>query len=136
MKVETRGSAENINDYVYERAMEVVRGAAAMYGVEMSTSRMGAAVDALGDREAVALVAAAASKSFATVLPPVELGGLEDVSWMMKKVQKGGGKAAYFIIGSDIAAGHHNEFFDLDETVILPSEELMAALAESVAKPA
>ncbi len=136
MKVETRGSAENINDYVYERAMEVVRGAAAMYGVEMSTSRMGAAVDALGDREAVALVAAAASKSFATVLPPVELGGSEDVSWMMKKVQKGGGKAAYFIIGSDIAAGHHNEFFDLDETVILPSAELMAALAESVAKPA
>ncbi len=138
MKVETRGSAEKINDYVYDRAMEVVRGAAGMYGVEMTTARMGAAVDALGDKEAVSLVAAAASVSeaFKTVLPPVELGGSEDVSWMIKKVQKGGGKAAYFVIGSDIAAGHHNEYFDLDETVILPSAELMAALAERVSNPA
>ncbi|NLK18411.1 MAG: M20 family metallo-hydrolase [Synergistaceae bacterium] len=138
MKVETRGSAEAINNYVYDRAMEVVRGAAEMYGVEMTLEQMGAAVDALGDKEAVDIVKAAASESgaFGNLLPPVELGGSEDVSWMIKRVQKGGGKAAYFIIGSNIAAGHHNEYFDLDETVILPSAELMAALAESVAKPA
>ncbi|MGI6784975.1 MAG: amidohydrolase [Aminivibrio sp.] len=138
MKVETRGSAEAINNYVYDRAMEVVRGAAEMYGVEMTLEQMGAAVDALGDKEAVDIVKAAvsASKALSDLLPPVELGGSEDVSWMIKRVQKGGGKAAYFIIGSNIAAGHHNEYFDLDETVILPSAELMAALAESVAKPA
>ncbi len=138
MKVETRGSAESINNYVYERAMEIVRGAAGMYGVEMTSEQMGAAVDALGDREAVDLVAAVASASgaFGTVLPPVELGVSEDVSWMIKRVQEGGGKAAYFIIGSDIAAGHHNEYFDLDESVMVPSAELMADLAESVANPA
>ena len=35
----------------------------------------------------------------------------------------------YFILGSDIAAGHHNEYFDLDESVLGPSAELFAVLA-------
>ena len=136
MKVETRGSAERINDYVYDRAMEVVRGAAGMYGVEMTTARW------------VRRLTPGRQRSVSS-WPPRRLcqKPLKPCfpwwNWRQRrclvddqKVQKEGGKAAYFVIGSHIAAGHHNEYFDLDETVILPSAELMAALAERVSNPA
>jgi len=131
MKVETRGSTEELNSYVYGKAMDIVLGAAAMYGVETTMAKMGEAVDASGDSEFVDLVSrlALSVEGFRTILPSTGLGGSEDVSWMIKRVQKRGGKAVYFILGSDIAAGHHNEYFDLDESVLGPSAELFAALA-------
>ncbi len=137
MKVETRGSTSKLNSYVHARAMEVAEGAAAMYGVEMSVAKMGEAVDASSDPELVDLVAEKAVHvpGISKVGPLMNLGGSEDVSWMMKAVQKGGGKAVYFGLGSDIAAGHHNEYFDLDEEMLLPGTLLFAELAFALAGP-
>lgn len=131
MKVETRGATAKLNSYVFERAMEVAKGAAAMYGVEMSSAKMGEAVDAESDAELVDLVAEKAGKipGILRIGPLMNLGGSEDVSWMMKAVQKRGGKAVYFGLGSDIAAGHHNEYFDIDEEMLLPGTLLFAQIA-------
>ncbi len=131
MKVETRGLTMDLNSYVYDRAMEAVSGAAAMYGVEMSMASMGAAVDALSDKSLVDLVGEKALlvEGITTLAPEVSLGGSEDVSWMMRAVQKRGGKAVYFVLGTDIAAGHHNEYFDLDESVLDYGPVLFAELA-------
>jgi aminobenzoyl-glutamate utilization protein A len=131
LKVETRGLTLDLNDYVYGRAMEIVSGAAAMYGVEASVAKMGEAVDALSDHELVDLVAKKALDvpGIEKIAPPVSLGGSEDVSWMMRAVQKRGGKAVYFVLGSDISAGHHNEYFDLDERVLSCGAALFADLA-------
>ncbi|HPK07017.1 MAG TPA: peptidase M20, partial [Aminivibrio sp.] len=41
MKVETRGLTMELNSYVYDRAMEIVSGAASMYGVEMTMAKWG-----------------------------------------------------------------------------------------------
>jgi aminobenzoyl-glutamate utilization protein A len=121
----------DLNSYVYDRAMEAVSGAAAMYGVEMSMASMGAAVDALSDKSLVDLVGEKALlvEGITTLAPEVSLGGSEDVSWMMRAVQKRGGKAVYFVLGTDIAAGHHNEYFDLDESVLDYGPVLFAELA-------
>lgn len=48
---------------------------------------------------------------------------------MMRAVQKRGGKAVYFVLGTDIAAGHHNEYFDIDEKVLDYGPALFAELA-------
>lgn len=131
MKIETRGLTMELNSYVYDRAMEIVSGAAVMYGVEMSLVKMGEAVDALNDAELMDLVAEKALKieGIEKVVSQVSLGGSEDVSWMMRAVQKRGGKAVYFVLGTDIAAGHHNEYFDLDEKVLTYGPHLFAELA-------
>ena len=102
-----------------------------MYGVEMSMASMGAAVDALSDKSLVDLVGEKALlvEGITTLAPEVSLGGSEDVSWMMRAVQKRGGKAVYFVLGTDIAAGHHNEYFDLDENVLDYGPALFAELA-------
>ena len=135
MKVETRGSTSKLNSYVYSRAMEVAAGAAAMYGAEFSVAKMGEAVDASSDSELVDLVGEKAVHipGIVKVGPLMNLGGSEDVSWMMKAVQKRGGKAVYFGLGSDIAAGHHNEYFDIDEEMLLPGTLLFAELAFALA---
>ena len=135
MKVETRGLTMDLNSYVYDRAMEAAKGAAVMYGVEMSTAKMGEAVDAESDAELIDLVAEKAKdvEGIEKIAPRISLGGSEDVSWMMRAVQKSGGKAVYFVLGSDIAAGHHNEFFDLDEKVLDYGPRLFEALALSKA---
>ncbi|MDI9387865.1 MAG: amidohydrolase [Synergistota bacterium] len=134
LKVETRGQTPDLDDYVYARAMEVVAGAATMYGVEYDVAKMGEAVDAVSDGELVELVAdrALSIPGVTTVAPVLSLGGSEDVSWMMRAVQGRGGKAVYFVLGSDIAAGHHNEYFDIDEGVIGTGVSLFADLVFSL----
>lgn len=136
MKVETRGLTGALNSYVYDRAMEVASGVASMYGVAMGLEKMGEAVDAESDDELVRLVADRAARidGVGTVAPRVSLGGSEDVSWLMSTVQSAGGKAVYFVLGADIAAGHHNEYFDLDERVLAYGPALFAELALVLAK--
>lgn len=135
MKVETRGLTMDLNSYVYDRAMEIVSGAASMYGMEMSMAKMGEAVDALSDQELAGMVGEKALTigGIDRIAPSVSLGGSEDVSWMMRAVQKRGGKAVYFVLGTDIAAGHHNEYFDIDEKVLDYGPALFAELAFSLA---
>ena len=134
MKVETRGLTGELNSYVYNRAMEVVSGAAAMYGVEMSVAKMGEAVDVRNDETLAKLVAEKALEveGIERIAKRTSLGGSEDVSWMMRAVQKRGGKAVYFVLGSDTAAGHHNGYFDLDEQVLSYGPPLFAKLAISL----
>lgn len=138
MKVETRGLTGDLNTYVYDRAMEVAAGVASMYGVTMNLEKMGEAVDAFADGELVQLVAekAAAVEGVTTVAPRVSLGGSEDVSWLMRAVQERGGKAVYFVLGADIAAGHHNGYFDLDEEVLAYGSALFGELAMALGKRA
>ena len=43
----------------------------------------------------------------------------KDATYLMAKVQSHGGKAAYMCIGSNIAAPHHNDHFNFDESSLL-----------------
>jgi aminobenzoyl-glutamate utilization protein A len=48
----------------------------------------------------------------------IDAGGSEDATYMMQRVQENGGLATYLVIGTTLAAGHHNEKFDIDERVM------------------
>lgn len=132
MKVETRGENQEIADYVYERAVEVLNGAAAMYGTTVELERTGAGTTACGDSELVSLAGETvrALNCFEEVVETVRGGGSEDATWMMRRVQEGGGQATYMALGSDIAAPHHNGRFDLDERSIVPGVRAMVAVTE------
>jgi aminobenzoyl-glutamate utilization protein A len=41
--------------------------------------------------------------------------GSEDATYMIDRVKKNGGLASYVIFGTTLAAGHHNEKFDIKE---------------------
>jgi aminobenzoyl-glutamate utilization protein A len=133
LKAETRGETSEINDFMFSRAKEVVAGAARMYGVDYSLTEVGRSGSGQSDPELAALVRRAAQgMDFfdpGGIIDAMDLRGSEDFSLMLAEVQRRGGLGAYLMLGSDLAAGHHNARFDFDERCLAPGAELFARCA-------
>ncbi|MDN5367632.1 MAG: aminobenzoyl-glutamate utilization protein [Thermovirga sp.] len=133
-KAETRGETEEIASYVYERAMKIVKSCASMYDLECIVKEMGKSTTAKSDEDLVDLICQVAgeTREFNSIESFYNMGGSDDFSWMMKRVQEKGGKASYIALGADIEAGHHNEYFDFDEKSLLKGVVLMSQLVEKL----
>lgn len=131
IKVETRGATTPINEYVYAEAVRIIEAAAAMYGVTVSIQLMGGASGCSNDAGLVDRIRRVAErqKQFTDILPAGNIGGSEDCSYFMERVQQKGGQAAYVMIGTELAAGHHDGFFDFDENALVPGIALLAGVA-------
>ena len=127
MKLETRGETTDIDAYMKEQAERIIKAAAAMYDVQVELRPMGSAAGGTSDPELAEIIGQAAGETpgVTKILPTGDLGGSEDYAWMMDRVQKRGGKAAYMMIGSKIAAPHHDSRFDFDERSLPIGVEVM-----------
>lgn len=127
LKVETRGETSEINDYVKEQVEAIVEGAAKMYQNEYEIKLVGEAISCTGSIELAKILKHCAEahpfieKSY---LERNDSAGSEDATYFMEAVQRNGGQATYCIIGTDLAAGHHNEKFDINEQSLLPTVEI------------
>ena len=117
MKIETRGLTAEILSYVYERAVQVLNGAAVMYDCKVDIFKRGESISANSDPELVRVIrdAALRTEGVEHAYEIAQMTGSDDACWMMKRVQDHGGKATYITLGATIAAGHHNSRFDFDE---------------------
>jgi aminobenzoyl-glutamate utilization protein A len=131
IKLETRGATTAINDFVYGEAVRIIEAAAAMHGVKVAMQLMGGAAGCGNDSALVERIRQVAErqKQFTDILPAGNIGGSEDCSYFMERVQQRGGQAAYVMIGTDLAAGHHDCFFDFDESALVPGVALLAGVA-------
>jgi aminobenzoyl-glutamate utilization protein A len=131
LKVETRGATDEINEYVFARARQVIEGAAISHGVQQEIRLMGAATSSHPSPEWVDFV-----RRQAALIPGVERAversegsaGSEDATLMMARVQARGGQATYMVFGTTLSAGHHNEYFDFDESVMSTAVNTLASL--------
>ncbi|MCB1401862.1 MAG: amidohydrolase [Rhodobacteraceae bacterium] len=116
LMMEVRAESEAGHAYMMARAEEIVAASAAMQGVTSAMRVVSRLEGNHNSPEAVDTVARAVR-----TLPGIELvdswpiGGGDDASKMIRRVQENGGTGAYFIIGSDIPAPHHAPDFDIDE---------------------
>lgn len=135
LKYEVRGSNSEVNDYMYQRSLEILAGAAAMADVKVSTKLMGSAAGFKNDAKLAERVkkTAEALGIFSELLVAGG-GGSEDCSCFMERVQQHGGQAVYTIVGTEIAAPHHNSFFDFDETALELATIMMASEAADLLK--
>ena len=117
MKIETRGATEKILNYVYDRAVQVINGAASMYDCTVDIRKQGEANTTPSDKELCEIVCKAARGVDGVQNTELDhlMSGSDDACWMMKRVQDQGGKATYIGLGATTAAGHHNSAFDFDE---------------------
>ena len=76
-------------------------------------------------------LAALARKQGLATIQTRRFGASEDAGFLMERVQKQGGEAAYLILGADLAAPHHHNEFDFDERVMQSGVELLAAWARA-----
>ena len=70
-------------------------------------------------------------------LPPDNLsplGGSDDFSYMMERVQAHGGKATYLKLLTDVKASPHNASFDFNEEILEKGPRIMASIAYSLLK--
>lgn len=139
IKLETRGASSNINQYMAKEAARVIESAAAMYDVSVNITEMGGAAGGNNSPELAEQISKVAQRLaiFDEIVPECDFGASEDFSYFMERVQQNGGQAAYMMVGADLAAGHHDSYFDFDETALdLATKVIVASTVELLAKKA
>lgn len=132
LKIETRGASTAINDYVRERALQVLEGSAVTQDVTVKISEAGSAPCVTNSEDLAETVHKIAEELaiFRRVDMIYNGGGSEDCAYFMEQVINHGGKATYMILGSAIAGPHHNPRFDIDEEDMPNGVILMGTLAD------
>jgi aminobenzoyl-glutamate utilization protein A len=114
---EVRGETTALREYMNDHADRVMAGAARTHDCEVSVTRVGEAPSGHSDDAVVDVVEAVAGRTDGvdSVVRSDDLGGSEDATYLMGRVQERGGKAAYVVVGTDHPDGHHTATFDVDE---------------------
>jgi aminobenzoyl-glutamate utilization protein A len=114
---EVRGETTDLMEYMADRAETVVENAAGMHDCEATMTTRAEAPSAESDAELADVVYAAAGEvaGVESRLQTAELGGSEDATYLMDRVQERGGTATFVGIGTDHPGGHHTPTFDVDE---------------------
>lgn len=130
LKIETRGETCEIDRYMVERAENILRCAAQMYDNQVEIRRMGSAVCGVNSPGLTRKISGVASRLgiFDRRVEALDVGGSEDCSYFMRRVQQNGGQAAYLMAGASCAAPAHTSYFDLDERALVCMTKLLAAL--------
>lgn len=121
MELEVRGANDQINNYMQETALRMIKGSAESYGVECQIKIMGHATNVKSDDEMCALVRDVAEKvpGIDRVFDYAGITSSEDCSLLIQKVQSHGGKAAFFYYGCN-HHGHHQSDFEIQDTESMP----------------
>ena len=136
MKLEVRGETGEINQYMVDQVTNICNGIAMSFGVTYEMRKMGEAVDLTADQELVDILNAAgrATPGITVVDKALNFGGSEDATILARRVQAHGGKAAFFLWGSDRPSGHHTSTFDIKESDLDPALEVWTHIIPAILK--
>lgn len=136
MKLEVRGETGEINQYMVDQVTNICKGIAMSFGVTYEMRKMGEAVDLTADQELVDILNAAgrATPGITVVDKALNFGGSEDATILARRVQAHGGKAAFFLWGSDRPSGHHTSTFDIKESDLDPALEVWTQIIPAILK--
>ena len=114
---EVRGETTELMHYMKEKADRVLHSAADMHECSVAISTEGEAPSAESDQGLVDVFAGGAESvdGVENVMERDTLGGSEDATYLMRRVQQTGGLACYVCIGTDHPGGHHTSTFDVEE---------------------
>ena len=131
---EVRGETTELMEYTRERAHRVLENAAAMHDCTVEVERGGEAPSARSDEELVEVVTGVARDvdGVDSVLRRDDLGGSEDASYLMRRVQERGGTAGYVCVGTDHPGGHHTATFDVDEASLPIGVDVLSGAVRSL----
>lgn len=131
MSIEYRGEKKEVSAYARKRVFDILDGAARTYDLEYTYKDFGEIPVAQSSDEIMEVVQRAAEKVewFEKVYFEGNVGGTDDVSVMINKVQDNGGFGTYVGIGTDTTNTLHNPEFDLDEDAIPAAIEMLTNAA-------
>jgi len=125
---EVRGETTDLKEYMRERAIRVLESAAEMHACEVDVGTAGEAPSARSDDAVADLVydVAGGVEGVDSLVRSDDLGGSEDATYLMRRVQERGGKACYVGVGTDHPGGHHTATFDVDEASLPVGVDVLA----------
>lgn len=133
LEIEVRGATSELNRYMEIYARDIITGAALMHDTVVEIKEMGKAYslecddDFMNDIRHLCENKMPDLKLSKRNLSP--LGGSDDFSYMMERVQAHGGKATYMKLLTPIHSSPHNDSFDFDEKVLEKGPRIMASIA-------
>jgi len=134
LKIETRGLTSEIDDFMHDSARKVIEGAALMYDVDYDIKIVGGTKSGYSSPEMIEKVKEVAQEMdyFKNITENSDFGAAEDYSHFMSIVQQNGGVGTYIQIGANMTAGHHDFYFDFDESALIAGVELMTRTAYNI----
>ncbi len=148
LALETRGETSALNQHMYDYAMRILKSSAEMHDCQLETKPMGAAQGGVSNRALMEKAASVARElgCFHTIAKrPGSVGGSEDYTYMMERVEQNGGQAIFMGLGaklgsggsagaSAVEGGAHTIEFDFDETCMPLGSAIFTAIALDLAK--
>ncbi len=134
MEGEVRGQSTELMEYMWEETGRVIDAAADMHDVDAERTRNSRAPSAESDAALAAVVADVADgvAGVDSIMDHDDLGGSEDATYLMNRVQEQGGRACYVGLGTDHPGGHHTPTFDVDEESLRIGVETLAGAIEAL----
>ncbi|HHD2754196.1 TPA: M20 family metallo-hydrolase [Clostridium perfringens] len=126
MEVETRGETTELNEYMKEYAIRILKASADMHDNHAEIACLGQSISGKSDKELIDIIKYVAKdiKSYEIIIDEEDFGASEDICYMMKRVQDRGGKASYIMFGSQLKDEHHSIKFDFNEEDMFPAINL------------
>lgn len=118
MLLEARADDAEVCAGLEDRVRMLLSGAAASYGLGLDVERIGAVMTASPDKAAQDVVTAAAQAQGIPLAPLTTPPASDDATAFMRRVQAGGGIAAYLAVGAGDHGPHHSPVFDIDESAL------------------
>lgn len=134
MSVEYRGQNQEISQYARGRVFHILDGSAKAYDLDYTYVDFGEIPAAQSDDTMMEVIQRAAHQVcwFEKIYFEGNVGGTDDASVMMNKVQENGGIATYVGIGTNTTQPLHNAEFDLDEAAIPAAIDLLVHAVEEL----
>jgi aminobenzoyl-glutamate utilization protein A len=136
-KLETRGDNSEVNEYILNNALTILKGTATVHQIDVDIDIVGEAKSCDCSNELIDYINEAVKniEEISNVrLVSNESAGSEDATYMMERVKRNGGLATYVVVGTTIAAGHHNEKFDINELGMKIGLKALAQVVTNVDK--
>lgn len=137
MEIEVRGDTNEINEFVDDYAMRILKNSAEMHGCTVEVKLMGAAESMESDIPLCERIADVCSKNLGMKVSEklsVKMFGSEDFSYMINRVQSHGGQGAFVRTRSQMAGKAHNPRFDFDESYMTKTVKVLCGMAYDLMK--
>lgn len=138
LEIEVRGVTSELNRYMEIYARDIIQASALMHDTVVEIKEMGKAYALDCSEDLMNRIRQICMQYMPDLqLPPNNLsplGGSDDFSYMMERVQAHGGQATYMKFLTPIVSSPHNDSFDFDEQVLEKGPRIFASIVYHLMK--
>lgn len=132
LEIEVRGVTSELNRYMEIYARDIIKGSALMHDTVVEIEEMGKAYALNCDKELMDKIRLICEEHMPDLILSKRdlspLGGSDDFSYLMTRVQAHGGQATYMKLLTPIVSLPHNDSFDFNEKVLMKGPRVFASI--------